>query len=204
MITVGLTPIPYTDAAGLRQQVCVDPDAETTPRMLVPFSVQDAHKWAPDIYPKAGKAWRGMGDWLRWDGARVVRYRAGLISDGASVPWGLRWYEGKNAHPLAWYPHDMPYQTHVSEVFNFETGNWEWWRVTKRYADRTWWSVLEHPYDVRKTKAFVLWDAVHVCGWSSWIHRPCTKCYSCSRAKSGACPLAFCHPHKSQLKGTLE
>jgi hypothetical protein len=145
--------------------------------------------------------WRYQADFLWWDGRRVLRFRRGYGWDGASVPTGVRWYCNPGDYPAATGPHDYGYGYHWLEVWDATRGRWAFVKVTKREMDALWWQILDHHYRVRITKRFVLWEAVRVFGWGSWLSHGCNgKCKSCDPLDNARdCPYEDVPPQPSEF-----
>lgn len=132
---------------------------------------------------RAGPWWVLDVDAYYWTGGEWLRIPRGFRWNGASVPWLFQWYEGRSEHLVASCVHDWCYQYHFVAVLVGD--RWLYRRVTKRFADRQWYQILEHIYSVRHTKDFATWYVLHVGGLFAWHYQPCNL----------LCPLCSVYPH---------
>lgn len=141
-------------------------------------------------YPSSSTEFSLSGDILWWDGENLLRIRRRFIWNGSSAPYGLQWYESPEDHLLASAFHDWLYSFHRIEVWNRIEHRWEWTKCSKGYADRLWKSVLNNYYRETKSKQFITWLSLHLCGFIYWWIDYCdgkSACLECYR--HDRCPL---------------
>jgi hypothetical protein len=181
--------IPYLAADGHPESVFAD-FANCDPRALTPFL---AHRDGSKQW------WLADADFLWFDGAHVLRFRRGYGWNGASVPAIARWYEAPGDHLAASLPHDHGYGFHWFESWDFGSQRWVGVTCTKAYCDRLWYQILRHHYDLRFTKTCILWQAVHLGGWASWLTGSCTR--HCATCVTDTGPGRDC-PYRCSLPAT--